>query len=107
WSDDASKTVYEKVSAQNRRRAVGTELNALERQWNKGHDYERIEDNGTQNGALGRCQPHHVEGAYLREGPHQHRGDDREIFGHIVCDAEGGERSSCHQELFADFDYFD
>jgi hypothetical protein len=52
-------------------------------------------------------EAHDVERADRGEGHHQHRGDDGEVFGDVVGDAEGGERTARHEELFADLDDLD
>ena len=35
---------------------------------------------------------------------HEHRGNDREIFRHVVGDAEGGQRTARDEHLFSDLD---
>ena len=46
-------------------------------------------------------------GAICGKVADEHRGDDREIFGDVVGDAEGGQRAAGHQELLADLDDLD
>ena len=52
-------------------------------------------------------QLHHVERAELRIGRREGRRDDREVLGHVVGDAEGGQRAARHQQLLADLDDLD
>ena len=53
---------------------------------------------------VGTVQMHDVERRDRREGRHQHRGNDREIFRHIVRDAERRQRTARDQHLFPDLD---
>ena len=55
----------------------------------------------------GLCEAHDVERRNGRERDHQHRGDDGEVFGDVVGDAEGGERAARDEELLPDFDDLD
>ena len=47
-------------------------------------------------------QAHDVEGRNGRERDHQHGGNDGEVFGDVVGDAEGGEGAARDEELLAD-----
>ena len=46
-------------------------------------------------------------GAIAGKRRHQHRRNDREIFRHVVGDAEGRQRTAGDQHLFSDFDDVD
>ncbi len=50
---------------------------------------------------------HHVQHCQPRIEHHEHRRDDREIFGDVVGDREGGERAAGHQQLLAQADHLD
>ena len=56
---------------------------------------------------VGTVQVHDVERRDGRERRHQHRGNDGEIFRHIVGDAERRERTARDQQLFPDLDDVD
>ena len=53
---------------------------------------------------VGAVQVHDVQRRDGRERRHQHRGNDREIFRHIVRDAERRQRTARDQHLFPDLD---
>ena len=54
-----------------------------------------------------RPQRHDVEHAQAGIERNEHRRDDREIFGDVVGDREGGERTAGHQQLLAEADDLD
>ena len=72
------------------------------RQRHEGDDDQRIEDDGRQDGRLGRPQPHDVERAEHRERHEEHRGNDREVLRHVVGDRERRQRAAGDEELLAD-----
>ncbi len=53
---------------------------------------------------VGTVQMHDVERSDRGKGRHQHRGNDREIFRHIVRDTERRQRTAGDQHLFPDLD---
>ncbi len=106
-SDEAAEPVDEQVAPQQRGgadRAIG---DALQRQRDQRDDDERVEDHRRQDRRLRRGEPHDVERAQGRIGRHEHRRQDREIFGDVVGDGEGRQRAARHQELLADADDLD
>src|ERR1700677_4847099 len=111
---NAAQPVNEHVVAQDDFRAERPVLDAFEGQRDQRHDDEGVEDDGAEDGALGRVQVHDVElvqrppaarGGGVEEA--EHGGKNGEIFRHIVGDAEGRQRAARHEELFADFHHFD
>ena len=99
--------VDQQVAPQQRRRAHRPVAHAGQRQRDQRDDDQRIEDDGRQDGALRGGQMHDVERLQLRVEGQEHRRDDGEILGHVVGDAEGGQRAAGHQQLLADLDDLD
>ena len=106
-NDDAAQAVDEQVALQNGERADRFVGDAAQRQRNQRDDDERVENDGAQNRARRAVQAHDVQRRDRRKRRHQHRGNDREIFRHIVRDAEGRQRAARDQQLFPDLDDVD
>ena len=101
-SSTPAQPVDEEVAAQQRAGAQRPEMHPAEGQGDERDDDEGVEDDGAQDGALGGGQPHDVQRSDHREGADQHGREDGEILGHVVGDAEGGERPPRHEHLLAD-----
>ncbi len=84
----------------------GAVLHAAEGQRDEHDDDEGVEDDAGEDRGVG-VQPHDVECAERGVGAHERRGDDGEVLGHVVGDAEGRERAAGHQQLLADLDDLD
>src|ERR1700722_16169149 len=106
-NNDAAQPVDEQVALQNGQRADGVELHAAQGQRNQGDDDEGIENDGAQDGAVRAVQAHDSERRTGRERHHRHGGNDGEIFGPVVGDAERGQRAARDEQLLADFDDLD
>src|ERR1700722_1314862 len=59
--DDPAHPVDKDVAAQDGRGRGGPELDPAQGQGDEGHDDQRVEDDGRQDGALGAVQLHDVE----------------------------------------------
>ena len=105
--DDAAQAIDEQIALQNGQSAHRFVGHAAQRQRDQRDDDERVENDGAQDGAGRAVQMHDVERRDGREGRHQHRGNDGEIFRHIVGDAERGQRTAGDQHLFPDLDDVD
>ncbi len=68
---------------------------------------ERVENHGAKDRAGRAVQPHDIQRPNRRERPHQHRRDDREVFRHVIGNAERRQRTARDQQLFSDFDDLD
>ena len=90
--NDATEAVDEQVALQDRQRAHWPVRDAAQRERNQRDDNEGVKNDGAQNGAGRAVQVHDVQRRNRRERRHQHRRNDREIFGHIIGDAEGRQR---------------
>src|ERR1035437_253632 len=106
-NDDAAQAVDEQIALQNGKRANRFELHAAQRERNQCDDDEGVENDRAQNRAVRAVQVHDVERRDGGERDHQHRGNDGEIFRHIVRDAERGQRTARDEQLFADLDDLD
>ena len=102
--DDATEAIDEQVALQDGEGAHRFVGHAAQGQRNQRDDDERVENDGAEDGAGGTVQVHDVERRDGREGRHQHGGNNREIFRHIVRDAEGRQRTARDQHLFPDLD---
>src|SRR5579872_7476017 len=105
-NDDSAKAIQQQVVAQERGRAQRAVLHAPQRQRDQGHDDQRIENDRREYRRLGRPQMHDVQRIQHREGSRKHGRDDGEVLGHIVGNRKRGQRAARHQQLFADFYYF-
>ena len=105
--NDATEAVDEQVALQNRQRAHWPVRDAAQREWDQRYNDEGVKNDGAQNGAGRAVQVHDVQRRNRRERRHQHRRNDREIFRHIVGDAEGRQRAARDQHLFSDLDDVD
>src|ERR1700679_3717623 len=59
--EDAAEPIDEEVPAKEQRRSDRSVLNAAERERDEEDDYDRIEDDGRENRAVGGREVHHVE----------------------------------------------
>src|SRR5215475_9381976 len=99
--EDAAHAVDPEVAPENGRRAKGTVADAAEGERDERDDDQGVEDDGGEDGALRRGEMHDVEHAERGIGARKGRGDDSEVLGHVVGDAEGRQRSPRHQHLLA------
>jgi hypothetical protein len=93
---NAAEPIEKKIAAQEHRCAECPVLHALQCQRNEKHNDDRIEDHGGKDRGEGACEAHDVERIELRISRGKCRRDNREILGHIVGDAEGGQRATRH-----------
>src|ERR1035441_6868384 len=105
--DDPAQAVNEQVALKHGEGADGRVFDAAQGQGNQRDNDEGVENDGAQDGAGGAVQAHDVKGRNGRERGHQHGGDDGEVFGDVVGDAERSERAACDKELLPDFDDLD
>src|SRR5262252_3912212 len=99
--EDAAHAVDPEVAPENGRRANRTVADAAEGQRDERDDDQRVEDDGGEDGALRGGEMHDVEHTERGIGAREGRGDDGEVLGHVVGDAEGRERAAGHQHLLA------
>src|SRR5258706_15911765 len=84
--DDAADAVDDQVAAKDVGRAHGSEFYAAQGEGDEQDDDDGVEDDGAENGAVGRLEPHDIERGDGGEGGHEHGGDDCEVFRDIVGD---------------------
>ena len=102
--DDATEAIDEEIALENCQGAHRLVGDAAQGQRNQRDDDQGVENDGAEDGAGGTVQVHDVERRDGREGRHQHGGNNREIFRHIVRDTERRQRTACDQHLFPDLD---
>src|SRR3984957_21872 len=104
---NAPEAIDEKIAAQEHGCTERPVLHALQRQRNEKHDYDCIENDGSKDRRERACEAHDVERIELRIGRGKGGGDNGEILGHIIGDAEGGQGTPRHQHLLAGLDDLD
>jgi len=104
--DDAAEAVYEGITAQDVGGAGGPVSDSFEGEGDEQDDDDGVEDDGAKDRALCAVKLHDVHGVEDRQRG-EHSRDNREVFGDVVGDAEGGEGAACDEELFAGFDDVD
>ena len=106
-NDDAADAVDPHVTAQHGGGAERAIAHALQGQRDQRDDDQRVEDDGGQDRARRRGQPHDVQLVEHGIGRGERGRNDGEVLRHVVGDAERGQRAARHQQLLADLDDLD
>src|SRR5882672_4006662 len=104
WNEDTAEAVDKQIALQGGQRADRRVFYAPQGERDQRNDDEGVENDRAQNGAGRTVQPHDVERRDRRERGHEHCGNDGEVFGDIVRDAERRQGPAGDQHLFPDFD---
>src|SRR3981081_3044221 len=107
WGNNSTNAIEQQVPLQQSCRTERPITHATQSEWDQGDDDQRVENYGGKDGGLGRAKVHHVQGTQHRKGAGKHRGDDREVLGHVVRDRKRSQRTASNQELLANFHDFD
>src|ERR1700719_485360 len=106
-SDDSPNAIDQQVALQQSRRTKRAVAHAAQSERDQGDDDQSVENYGGKDGRLRRAQVHYVQGGQHGKGSSKHRGNDREIFGHIVRDRKRSQGTARNQELLTNFHDFD
>src|SRR6516225_6241270 len=86
--DDAANAVYPEVTTQQSSSAHWPIPHATQGQRNQRDDDYRVKNYSREHGRFGRSQPHDVERVENGKCTCKHRGDDGEVFRHVIGDRE-------------------